>query len=199
MGPIGVLCLQGDFREHLETLQTLGIQTTKVRKPEDLIGISGLIIPGGESTVIDKLTQIFELREPIIELISQGLPVFGTCAGLILLANRISDGTPTQKTLGGLDVTVRRNAFGSQLDSFEAELSFSGIERPVKAAFIRAPVVTEIGANVQVLSLLEDGRIVAVREGNLLGISFHPEVTGENSVHNYFANMCRNANFGSDN
>jgi 5'-phosphate synthase pdxT subunit len=197
--PIGVLCLQGDFREHLETFKVLGVATKKVRKPEDLFGITGLVIPGGESTVIDKLSQIFLLREPIIEFIRQGLPVFGTCAGLILLADRIADGTPTQKSFGGLDVTVQRNAFGSQLDSFEAKLSFAGISDPVEAAFIRAPIVSELGLDVQVLAKLDDGRIVAVRQANLLGISFHPEVTGETSVHEFFAEMCRTAKFDSDN
>jgi len=195
LGPIGVLCLQGDFREHLETFRVLGLETRLVRKPEDLTGISGLVVPGGESTVIDKLSQIFQLRDPIVDLIDKGLPVFGTCAGLILLADRLQDGTTTQQTFGGLDVTVQRNAFGSQLDSFEADLSFSGIAEPIRAAFIRAPIVTEIGKNVQVLSTLSDGRVVAVRQGNLLGISFHPEVTGVTSVHSFFVDMCKTADF----
>ena len=199
MGPIGVLSLQGDFREHLQTLDELGIETVRVRKPADLKGISGLVIPGGESTVIDKLSQIFELREEIIHLIKNGLPVFGTCAGLILLSDRIVDGIEGQKSFGGLDVSVQRNAFGSQLDSFEVDLDFEGIDRPVHAAFIRAPIVLETGSDVQKLSTLADGRVVAVRQGNLLGISFHPEVTGETAVHKYFADMCKAADFNSAN
>ena len=199
MGPIGVLSLQGDFREHLQTFEELGIETIRVRKPADLKGISGLVIPGGESTVIDKLSQIYELREPIIELIQMGMPVFGTCAGLILLSDRIVDGIEGQKSFGGLDVSVQRNAFGSQVDSFEADLNFEGIGNPVHAAFIRAPIVTEVGPNVQKLAQLSDGRVVAVRQGNLLGISFHPEVTGETAVHKYFAEMCKTADFTSAN
>lgn len=199
MGPIGVLSLQGDFREHLQTFDDLNIQTVRVRKPSDLDGISGLVIPGGESTVIDKLSQVFELREPIIELIKKGLPVFGTCAGLILLSDRIVDGIPGQQSFGGLDVSVQRNAFGSQLDSFEADLNIEGIDGAVHAAFIRAPIVLEVGAGVQKLAELKDGRVVAVRQGNLLGISFHPEVTGETALHKYFADMCKAADFNSAN
>jgi 5'-phosphate synthase pdxT subunit len=199
LGPIGVLCLQGDFREHLQTLDALGIETVRVRKPADLEGIQGLVIPGGESTVIDKLSSTFKLRDPIIELIGKGLPVFGTCAGLILLADRIVDGTSTQKTFGGLDVAVQRNAFGSQLDSFEADIRFDGIDKPVHAAFIRAPIVLETGPEVSILASLEDGRIVAVRQGNVLGISFHPEVTGETAIHKYFADLCKTVDFKSHN
>jgi pyridoxal 5'-phosphate synthase pdxT subunit len=195
LGPIGVLCLQGDFREHLHTLEALGIETVRVRKPADLIGIKGLVIPGGESTVIDKLSSTFQLREPIMKLISEGFPVFGTCAGLILLADRIVDGTSTQRTFGGLDVAVQRNAFGSQLDSFEADIRFDGIDKPVHAAFIRAPIVLETGPEVSVLASLDDGRVVAVRQGNVLGISFHPEVTGETAIHEYFAQMCKTVDF----
>ena len=197
MLPIGVLGLQGDFREHIATLDALGIQSRLVKKPEHLKDISGLIIPGGESTVIDKLSKIFELREPIRNLIQKGLPVFGTCAGLILLANKLVDGTATQETFGGLEITVQRNAFGSQVDSFESDVAFDGTE--VKAAFIRAPIVTSVGADVQVLATLTDGRIVAVRQKNLLGISFHPEVTGETKVHEYFVEMCKTANFQATN
>jgi len=163
--PIGVLVLQGDFREHIATHDALGIPTRLVKKPENIEEISGKIIPGGESTVIDKLSKIFELREPIRNLIQQGLPVFGTCAGLILLANKLVDGTATQETFGGLDITVQRNAFGSQVDSFESDVEFDGTA--VKAAFIRAPIVTAVGADVQVLASLSDGRIVAVRQKNL--------------------------------
>ena len=195
MKPIGVLCLQGDFREHLLTFEAIGVTTVRVRKDEDLTVISGLVIPGGESTVIDKLSNIFGLRDSIIKLISQGLPTFGTCAGLILLAEKLVDGTQTQQTFGGLNVVVQRNAFGSQLDSFEEDVDFVGIDTPVHAAFIRAPIVTEVGADVSVVARLEDGRIVGVQQGNILGISFHPEVTGETAVHKYFADMCKSANF----
>ena len=199
MLPIGVLSLQGDFREHLQTFDELGIETVRVKKARDLVGISGLVIPGGESTVIDKLSQIFELRAPIIELIKHGLPVFGTCAGLILLADRIVDGIEGQESFGGLDVSVQRNAFGSQVDSFEADLNFEGISSTIHAAFIRAPIVLEVGSDVHKLAELADGRVVAVRQGNLLGISFHPEVTGETAVHKYFADMCKAADFNSAN
>ena len=199
MGPIGVLCLQGDFREHLQTLEALGVETVRIRKASDLDGIQGLVIPGGESTVIDKLSSTFELRDPIIQLIGKGLPVFGTCAGLILLADRIVDGTATQKTFGGLDVAVQRNAFGSQLDSFETDIRFDGIDRPVHAAFIRAPIVLETGPEVSILASLEDGRVVAARQGNVLGISFHPEVTGETAIHKYFVDLCETVDFKSHN
>lgn len=199
MGPIGVLSLQGDFREHLATFAELAVPTVRVRKREDLVGISGLVIPGGESTVIDKLSKIYELREPIRGLIRQGLPVFGTCAGLIMLANKLADATETQETFGGLDVEVQRNAFGSQVDSFETTLEFKGIPEPVSAAFIRAPIVRSTGDDVEVLATLTDGTIVAVRQGNLLGISFHPEVCGETKVHEYFVEMCKTANFSASN
>jgi 5'-phosphate synthase pdxT subunit len=195
LNPVGVLCLQGDFREHLQTFEKLGLPTVRVRKPLELKGISGLVIPGGESTVIDKLSQTFQLREPIIEMIRSGLPIFGTCAGLILLADRLLDGTRSQKTFGGLDVLVQRNAFGSQLDSFEEDVNFEGIAKPVHAAFIRAPIVSEVGEDVEVVASLKDGRIVGVRQGNILGISFHPEVTGETAIHDYFADMCKKANY----
>lgn len=194
-----MLCLQGDFREHLQVLERLGIPTVRVRKPTDLDGISGLIIPGGESTVIDKLSKIYLLREPIMNLISKGLPVFGTCAGLIMLSHDFTGGPAGQQSFGGLDVTVSRNAFGSQTDSFETELSFTGIEEPIRVAFIRAPVVSRVGESAQVLARLPDGKIVAVRQGNLLGISFHPEVTGVTDVHEYFIKMCINAKFVGDN
>ena len=199
MGPIGVLALQGDFREHLSVLNQLGIATVKVRKPSDLVGISGLVIPGGESTVIDKLSKIYELREPLIELVRKGLPVFGTCAGLIMLADRFTGGPADQQSFGGLDVTVERNAFGSQTDSFETRLAFEGIPEAIDVAFIRAPLVTQVGPDVEVLAKLADGRIVGVRQGNLLGISFHPEVTGVTAVHEYFVGMCKNANFTAAN
>ena len=199
MGPIGVLSLQGDFREHLLTLEALSVATVRVRKPSDLEGISGLIIPGGESTVIDKLSKIYNLREPIKSLIAKGLPTFGTCAGLIMLANQLEDATETQESFGGLDVVVQRNAFGSQANSFEAKINFKGIAEPVAAAFIRAPIVLKVGANVEELASLPNGEIVAVREGNVLGISFHPELCDETRVHAYFVEMCKTANFAASN
>jgi len=191
--PIGVLCLQGDFREHIAVLDALNVPHKSIKKPEQLNGISGLIIPGGESTVIDKLSKIYQLSNPIMKMISEGLPVFGTCAGLIMLADRLLAGTATQATFGGLDITVQRNAFGSQVDSFETELMFGS--DVVRAAFIRAPIVVEVGFGVEVLAKLPDARIVAVRQGNLLGISFHPEMVAETKIHKYFVEMCKTANY----
>ncbi len=156
-----------------------------VRTAAELAKVSGIVIPGGESTTIGKLARIFDIFEPMQRAISGGLPAFGTCAGLIMLADRIIDGIEDQETFGGLDVTVQRNAFGNQLDSFETDLMVSGIPNPVHAAFIRAPIITEVGS-ATVLSTLPDERIVAVSQGNVLGISFHPEVTGEDGVHELF-------------
>ena len=185
--PIGVLALQGDFREHIATLESCGADAIAVRTIGELERCNALVIPGGESTVMQKLAQNYELFEPIKKKIATGFPVFGTCAGLIMLADEIIDGVKGQVGFGGLDVSVRRNAFGNQLDSFETDLDFSGIDgEPIHAAFIRAPIVERVGSGVEVLSKLDDGRIVAVRSGNLLGISFHPEVTGEKRVHEYF-------------
>ena len=199
MGPIGVLCLQGDFREHLAVLNQIDAPAVRVRKPADLDNISGLIIPGGESTVIDKLSRIYELREPIKQLITEGLPVFGTCAGLIMIADDFTGGSEDQQNFGGIDVTVSRNGFGSQTNSFETELLFTGIQDPINVAFIRAPAVTRVGETVAVLATLRDGTVVGVKQGNLLGISFHPEVTGVSSVHKYFVEMCKTANFSATN
>ncbi len=183
--PVGVLSLQGDFREHLQAFERLGVAATGVRTAAELANVSGLVIPGGESTTIGKLARIFNIFDPIRDAVKAGLPTFGTCAGLIMLADDILGGIDGQETFGGLDVTVSRNAFGNQSDSFEAELQFVGIGHPVKAAFIRAPIITEVrGADVR--STLEDGRVVAVSQGNILGISFHPEVTGDDSVHELF-------------
>lgn len=190
---IGVLALQGDFREHLEVLERLGVEHLPVKRPGELAALDGLILPGGESTVFQKLSQAYGLFQPIKDAIAAGLPVFGTCAGLIMLANEIEDGIPGQQTFGGLDVVVRRNAFGGQLDSFETDLAFAGISGPVRAAFIRGPVIERVGSDVEVLSQLHDGRVVAVRQNNLLGISFHPEVTGEDRIHALFQSMAENA------
>ncbi|MEY4349433.1 MAG: pyridoxal 5-phosphate synthase glutaminase subunit PdxT [Actinomycetota bacterium] len=185
--PIGVLALQGDVREHIQALEAVGADTIQVRTPKELASVSGLVLPGGESTTIAKLARIFDLFEPIQDAIKSGLPVFGTCAGLILLSDKITDGIEGQETFGGLNTVVRRNAFGHQTDSFETALAFAGIDGPpVEAAFIRAPIIESVGDNVDVLSTLSTGAIVAVRQGNILGISFHPEITGENRVHQYF-------------
>ncbi len=184
--PVGVLGLQGDFREHLQAFDRLGIPSVLVKRPAELSEVSGLVIPGGESTTIGKLARIFEIFEPIKTAISEGLPVFGTCAGLIMLADEITDGIAGQETFGGLDVVVQRNAFGHQLDSFEVDLPFAGISGTVHAAFIRAPLISSVGEQATVVASLEDGRVVGVTQGNRLGISFHPEVTGEDRIHSYF-------------
>jgi len=184
--PVGVLGLQGDFREHLQAFDRLGIPSLLVKRPAELSEVSGLVIPGGESTTIGKLARIFDIFEPIKTAISEGLPVFGTCAGLIMLADEITDGIAGQETFGGLEVVVQRNAFGHQLDSFEVDLPFAGISGTVHAAFIRAPLISSVGEKATVVSSLEDGRVVGVTQGNRLGISFHPEVTGEDRIHSYF-------------
>jgi 5'-phosphate synthase pdxT subunit len=184
---IGVLAFQGDVREHILVLERLGADVIKVRRPEELATIDGLVIPGGESSVMDKLVRLFGMYEPLRVAIAAGLPVFGTCAGLIMLSDRILDAIDDQKTLGGLDVDVRRNAFGTQVDSFETSLRMPAVtDAPIGATFIRAPIVERVGDGVTVLASLDDGRIVAVEQGNLLGISFHPEVNGDTRVHEYF-------------
>tara|TARA_R110000751_G_scaffold38684_1_gene92672 strand:- start:531 stop:1142 length:612 start_codon:yes stop_codon:yes gene_type:complete len=190
--PIGVLALQGDFREHLQVLRQLGETAVAVKSPEQLEHIAGLIIPGGESSVIDKLSRLYGLFGPIRTAIRAGLPVYGTCAGLIMLADSVQDSIEGQQSFGGLDVIVRRNAFGSQTDSFETDLSIPELgETPVHAVFIRAPVVESVGARARALATLDDGRIVAVEQGNLLGTSFHPEITGDTRFHEYFVSRVR--------
>ncbi|WP_307852491.1 pyridoxal 5'-phosphate synthase glutaminase subunit PdxT [Glaciihabitans sp. dw_435] len=190
--PVGVLALQGDFREHIAVLSALGADAIPVRRPEELERVAGLVIPGGESTVMDKLSRLFGLAEPLKAAVASGLPVYGTCAGLIMLADRVRDAIDGQQTLGGLDVTVRRNAFGSQLDSFETDLDIPELgDPPMHAVFIRAPVVEDIGESVTALATLDDGRIVAVEQGNLLGTSFHPEVTRDYRFHEYFLEKIR--------
>ena len=187
---IGVLALQGDVREHVSTLRAIGVEATEVRTPRQFSQIDALVIPGGESTVIDKLTRLFELHQPIRDAIALGMPVFGTCAGLIMLADRLADGTADQQTFGGLDVTVRRNAFGAQVDSFETELVMPEVaSSPVSATFIRAPIIESVGPDVKILARLGDGRIVAAQSGNLVGISFHPEVSGETRIHQFFVDL----------
>jgi 5'-phosphate synthase pdxT subunit len=185
--PVGVLALQGDFREHIAVLKSLGADAVGVRRPSELAQVSGLIIPGGESSVMDKLTRLFDLAEPLKNAIADGLPVWGTCAGLIMLADTVLDGIDGQQSLGGLDIAVRRNAFGSQLDSFETDLDIPVLGEPaVHAVFIRAPIVETTSSTVTTLASLPDGRIVAVEQGNLLGTSFHPEMTGDTRFHEYF-------------
>ena len=187
MKTIGVLAFQGDVREHLVALEAAGAKAVEVRTEAQLAAIDGLILPGGESTTISKLARIFDLFDPLKEAVAGGLPTFGTCAGLILLADRILDGIDGQETFGGLDVTVRRNAFGHQTESFETKLSFKGIDGPdLVAAFIRAPIIEQVGPGADVLATLPSGAVVGVRQNSILGISFHPEVTDENRVHRFF-------------
>jgi 5'-phosphate synthase pdxT subunit len=184
---IGVLALQGDVREHIDTLTKLSCETVEIRSRDQLQGIDGLILPGGESTTISKLLDIFDLRNPVMDFINTGNAVFGTCAGMISLAKEVIDSASGQQSLAVMDISVRRNAFGSQLDSFEALLDFDGGK--VNVAFIRAPIVERVGKGVQVLASLGDGRVVAVRQKNMLATSFHPEITGETLVHQYFLQM----------
>jgi 5'-phosphate synthase pdxT subunit len=190
---VGVFALQGDVREHLRVLSSLGAHAIGVRRPAELERCDGLVIPGGESTTMFKLARTFDLFEPIRQQIKEGLPVFGTCAGMIMLADRIEDGTSDQETLGGLDITVRRNAFGRQVDSFEVDLDFAGLEEPLHAVFIRAPWVEDAGPDVEVLARVEEGpaagRIVGVRQGALMATSFHPEVGGDDRVHRLFLDL----------
>ena len=194
-GPlIGVLAVQGDFREHLAAIEAVGGRVRTVRRPEELEGIDGIVIPGGESTTIDKLTRAFDLRVPLIERLRAGLPAYGSCAGMILLADRIMDAASGQQTFGGIDMTVRRNAFGRQVQSFEEDLKFSGLDGDLlRAVFIRAPWVEEVGPEVEVLATVETGpaagRVVAVRQGRLLATSFHPEITGDLRVHRHFVEL----------
>jgi len=190
---VGVFALQGDVREHLRMLTSLGARALGVRRPAELEQCDGLVIPGGESTTMFKLARTFDLFEPIRQRIKEGFPAFGTCAGMIMLADRIEDGTQDQETLGGLDITVRRNAFGRQLDSFEGDLDFVGLDGPLHAVFIRAPWVEDAGPDVEVLARVTSGpaagRIVAVREGSLMATSFHPEVGGDDRVHRLFLDL----------
>jgi 5'-phosphate synthase pdxT subunit len=185
---IGVFALQGDVREHLATLTALGAEAFPVRRPEELERCDGLVLPGGESTTMAKLARTFDLLDPLRERVREGMPTFGTCAGMILLADRILDGAVGQETIGGLDVTVRRNAFGRQVDSFEADLPMKGLTRPVHAVFIRAPWVEELGPGVDVLAEAE-GHPVAVRQDRLLATSFHPEVADEGRIHRLFLDL----------
>ncbi|GAA3833186.1 pyridoxal 5'-phosphate synthase glutaminase subunit PdxT [Sphaerisporangium flaviroseum] len=188
---IGVLALQGDVREHVRSLEAAGASAVAVRRPAELEAVDGLVLPGGESTTMWKLADAFDLLEPLRMRVKSGMPAYGSCAGMILLADRIEGGIEGQQTLGGIDMVVRRNAFGRQVDSFEASLDFAG-RGLMRAVFIRAPWVESVGADVEVLGLAEPGdRIVAVRQGPLLATSFHPELTGDTRVHSYFVEMVR--------
>lgn len=190
---IGVLALQGDVREHLAALTAAGATARQVRRPEELAEVAGLVIPGGESTTMSKLAIIFGLLEPLRERVRAGMPVYGTCAGMIMLADKILDGRDDQETIGGIDMIVRRNAFGRQNESFEAEVDIEGIEGgPVEGLFIRAPWVESVGGGAEVLATF-GGHTVAVRQGNVLATSFHPELTGDHRVHKLFVAMVRRA------
>ncbi|MDJ0361561.1 pyridoxal 5'-phosphate synthase glutaminase subunit PdxT [Rhodococcus sp. H29-C3] len=196
-GPkIGVLALQGDVREHLAALESCGATATTVRRPGELDEVDGLVIPGGESTTMSTLLSVFELLEPLRAKLKDGLPAYGSCAGMILLASEIFDTRPDAQHLDALDIAVRRNAFGRQVDSFETDLTFAGIEgEKVRAVFIRAPWVERIGNGVEVLAEVPDGpaagRIVAVRQGAVMATSFHPEITGDRRVHELFVDLVR--------
>jgi 5'-phosphate synthase pdxT subunit len=184
-----VLALQGDVREHLRALRAAGAEAVEVRRPAELAGVDGLVLPGGESTTIGRLLRIFELLEPLRDAVADGLPVYGSCAGMILLARDVLDGRPDQPLIGGLDVVVRRNAFGRQVDSFEADLDVTGVTGPpVHAVFIRAPWVEKAGDAVTVLARVGE-HPVAVRQGHLLATSFHPELTGDTRMHELFVEM----------
>ena len=190
---VGVFALQGDVREHLQLLESLGVRAIGVRRPSELDACDALVLPGGESTTMAKLARTFDLFDPICKRLADGMPTLGTCAGMILLADRIEDGASGQETFGGLDVTVRRNAFGRQVDSFEGDLDFEGLPDPVHAVFIRAPWVERVGDDVEVLARVSGGeaagRIVAVRQGHLLATSFHPEVNGDPRVHRLLVDL----------
>lgn len=175
------------MREHIALLERLGAEVVRVRRPEEFAAVDGLVIPGGESSVIDKLARMFDLQHPIRDAIAAGMPMLGTCAGLIMLADTIVDAIEGQQTFGGLDVVVRRNAFGRQTESFEATLDIPTLgPEPVHAAFIRGPVVESFGADATTLASLADGRVVAVEQENLIGLSFHPEISGERRFHQRF-------------
>jgi 5'-phosphate synthase pdxT subunit len=193
---IGVLALQGDVPEHLRALEDAGARAVPVRRPEELHQLDGLVIPGGESTTLWRLSVAFDMLEPLRKLIASGLPAFGSCAGMIMLADRLADGVAGQLTYGGIDMTVRRNAFGRQVDSFESDITLSGLDgsdaMPLRAVFIRAPWVEQNGENVAVLGTeRRTGRIVAVRQGQLLATAFHPELTPDRRIHELFADIVK--------
>jgi 5'-phosphate synthase pdxT subunit len=203
---IGVVALQGDVREHRAMLERAGARTTAVRRPGELADVDGIVLPGGESTTIYKLARTFGLFEPLRQAVRDGLPAFGTCAGMIMLADHIENGIPGQETIGGLDIVVRRNAFGRQVDSFEADLEISVQGRPMAnpfhAMFIRAPWVEKLGQDVEPVARVATGealgRIVAVRQADLLATSFHPEITGDHRMHALFVDMVQSRLDGPD-
>jgi pyridoxal 5'-phosphate synthase pdxT subunit len=191
---IGVLAVQGDFAEHAAMLRRAdpSVSVREVRTPRDLEGLDGLIVPGGESTTIGKLLVAYGLEQPIRHAAQAGLPVWGTCAGMILLARDIVGGEPDGR-IGLMDLTVQRNAFGRQIDSFEIDLPFKGLDRPLHAVFIRAPTVLRLGSDAEALATLPDGRVVAARQANLLATAFHPELTPDTRLHGWFIERCREA------
>lgn len=201
---IGVLALQGDVREHLAALAACGARAVPVRRPAELAAVDAVVLPGGESTTMSRLLVTFELLEPLRARVAEGMPAYGSCAGMILLAREVLDGRPDQQQLGGLDVVVRRNAFGRQVDSFETDLAVDGVPGdPVRAVFIRAPWVEKAGDDVEILATVPDrtvtgagtgeaaGRAVAVRQGHVLATAFHPELTGDLRIHALFTQMLR--------
>src|SRR5580693_4923562 len=191
---IGVLALQGDVPEHVRALEAVGATPVPVRRPEEFGHLDGLVIPGGESTTLWRLSVAFDVIDPLRKLIAAGLPAFGSCAGMIMLADRLADGVPGQQTYGGIDMTVRRNAFGRQVDSFESEIALTGLRdsAPLHAVFIRAPWVEDNGPDVAVLGTeARTGRIVAVRQGPLLATAFHPELTPDRRIHELFVNIAK--------
>jgi pyridoxal 5'-phosphate synthase pdxT subunit len=194
---IGILALQGDVREHVNMLVACGVRAAPVRRSTDLDAVDALVVPGGESTTMYKLAQAFDLLEPLRKRVAAGMPTLGTCAGMIMLADRIEDGIEGQQTVGGIDMTVRRNAFGRQVESFEADVALEPFSRPYHAVFIRAPWVEDLGPGAHPLARVSSGpalgRIVAVRQGRLLATSFHPELTGDLRVHRYFVDLVREA------
>lgn len=187
---IGVLALQGDVAEHVRALESCGANATTVRRPAELASVDGLILPGGESTTMNRLLDQFELTEPLRARLDEGMPAYGSCAGMILFAKEILDGRPDQRPFGAMDIVVRRNAFGRQVDSFESELDFEGIQDPVRAVFIRAPWVEHAAEHVQPLATAA-GRIVAARQRAVLVTAFHPELTGDARVHRRFVELVR--------
>ena len=196
---IGILAVQGGVREHQRTLDELNIEHRAVRRVEHLEGLNGLILPGGESTTMSKLLDLGGLLEPLRSALAQGFPAYGTCAGMILLASQVLNTRPDAHWLGAIDMDVRRNAFGRQVDSFEADLDFAGVEGTVPAVFIRAPWVERVGDDVAVLSRVPSGEhagaIVGVQQGNVMATSFHPEVSGDTRVHAYFASLVEQAGY----
>jgi 5'-phosphate synthase pdxT subunit len=191
---VGVLALQGDVPEHLRALEAAGARPAAVRRPEELDRVDGLVIPGGESTTLWRLSVAFDVLEPLRKLIGEGLPAFGSCAGMIMLADRLADGVEGQQTYGGIDMTVRRNAFGRQVDSFERDITLTGdvTQGPFRAVFIRAPWVEQTGPGVAILGTdLGTGRIVAVRQGQLLATAFHPELTPDRRIHQLFVDIVK--------